>query len=194
MSGVQPGLFDAEAGGLIPGLRYRPDFLTEAEERALVGRLSAVPFEAFQFHGFEGKRRTHSFGWRYVFDGSGLNPAEPLPGWLRPFAARAEEWAGLERGAIAHALLTEYSPGAGIGWHRDRSVFGDVVGLSLLAPARLRFRRRSGEKWERRALIAAPRSAYLLRGEARTQWEHSIAPMERLRYSITLRTLRAAQE
>jgi alkylated DNA repair dioxygenase AlkB len=69
-------------------------------------------------------------------------------------------------------------------------VFGEVVGVSLLAPARLRFRRRSGDKWQRTALLAEPGSAYLLRGEARTEWEHSIAPMEALRYSITFRTLR----
>jgi alkylated DNA repair dioxygenase AlkB len=85
----------------------------------------------------------------------------------------------------------EYAPGAGIGWHRDRPVFGDVVGISLLAPARLRFRRKRGAKWERAALWAEPCSAYLLRGPARREWEHSIAPMDRLRYSITFRTMAA---
>ena len=94
---------------------------------------------------------------------------------------------------MRHALLIEYAPGAGIGWHRDRPEFGDVIGISLLAPARLRFRRKVGTKWERTALTAEPRSAYLLRGPARTEWEHSIPPMETLRYSITLRTLKAPQ-
>jgi alkylated DNA repair dioxygenase AlkB len=64
-----------------------------------------------------------------------------------------------------------------------------VIGLSFCAPCRLRFRRRQGERWERRAIDVAPRSAYLLDGEARRVWEHSITPMEKLRYSVTFRTL-----
>jgi alkylated DNA repair dioxygenase AlkB len=186
----QPDLFGEDPPGFPPGLAYRGAFLSPEQEGALAARMAGVPFQAFEFHGFEGKRRTHSFGLRYVFDGSGLQAAEPMPDWLIPCRDRAAEWAGLPAAALEHALLTEYAPGAGIGWHRDRSVFGDVVGVSLLAPARLRFRRRAGSGWERAALIAEPRSAYLLRGEARGAWEHSIAPMETLRYSITFRTLR----
>jgi alkylated DNA repair dioxygenase AlkB len=86
-------------------------------------------------------------------------------------------------------LLIEYAPGAGIGWHRDRPQFGDVIGLSLLAPCTFRLRRKRGATWERRSIVAAPRSAYLLRGPSRTQWEHSIPPLSTLRYSVTFRTL-----
>lgn len=174
------------------GLQYRPDFLSQEEEAALAERFAALPFAPFEFHGFEGKRRTVSFGWHYAFDGSGLREAEPIPDFLLGPRARAAELAGLAPDAFAHALIIEYAPGAGIGWHKDRPVFGDVVGISLLAPARLRFRRKSGGKWERFALMAEPRSAYLLRGASRTEWEHSIAPMEELRYSITFRTLKPA--
>lgn len=190
MSPPQPDLFGSDRPASPPGLAYRPDLLDAAEEQALAAHLAELPFQAFQFHGFEGKRRTFSFGWRYVFDGSGLKTAEPIPEWLLPCRDRAAAWAGLAPAMLEHALLTEYAPGAGIGWHRDRSVFGDVVGVSLLAPARLRFRRKAGDRWERAALMAEPRSAYLLRGEARGEWEHSIAPMDALRYSITFRTLR----
>jgi alkylated DNA repair dioxygenase AlkB len=188
MSAAQADLFGGDPG-LPDGLAYRPELLDPAEEAALAERFAALPFRPFEFHGFEGKRRTVSYGWHYRFDGGGLQQAEPMPDWLLPLRTRAEDWAGLEPGAIEHALLVEYAPGAGIGWHRDRSVFGDVVGISLLAPARLRFRRRNGAKWERAALWAEPRSAYLLRGPARDEWEHSIAPMDRLRYSITFRTM-----
>jgi|SRR4051812_23679254 len=191
MPAGQLNLFaSAPVDDLPEGLAYAPDFLDEAEETGLVARLAGLPFRAFEFHGFEGKRRTVSFGLQYRFDGSGLHEAEPLPDWLLPVRDRAARWAGLAPEAIRHALLVEYAPGAGIGWHRDRPVFGDVIGLSLLAPARLRFRRKAGERWERKALVAAPRSAYLLRGPAREQWEHSIAPMADLRYSITFRTLK----
>jgi alkylated DNA repair dioxygenase AlkB len=186
-----PDLFGAPP--LPEGLDYRPAFITAEEEAELAARLAELPFRAFEFHGFTGNRRTVSFGWHYAFDGSGLKPAEPMPEWMLPLKARAAAMAGLEPDAFAHALVTEYAPGAGIGWHRDRTVFGDVVGVSLLAPAKLRFRRKAGTKWERATVLAEPRSAYLLRGPAREEWEHSIPAMESLRYSITLRTLRTPQ-
>ena len=189
MTSAQPSLFDA-APALPEGMRYRPDLLSAPEQAALAAQMAEVPFRAFAFHGFEGNRRTHSYGWRYAFDGSGLHAAEAIPDWLLPLRAKAAAWAGLEPDRLEHALLTEYRPGAGIGWHRDRPVFGDVVGISLLAPARLRFRRKKGDRWERLALIAEPGSAYLLTGPARTEWEHSIPPMDALRYSVTFRTLR----
>ncbi|HEY0311316.1 MAG TPA: alpha-ketoglutarate-dependent dioxygenase AlkB [Allosphingosinicella sp.] len=189
MSVSQPGLFALEGGP--EGFRYTPELLSRADEAELVAQLKDVPFRTFAFHGFEGKRRTHSYGWRYVFDGSGLQVAEPIPGWLLPARAAAARWAGFEPEALEHVLLTEYEPGAAIGWHRDRSVFGDVVGMSLLAPARLRFRRKAGAKWQRHARIVEPRSAYLLTGPARIEWEHSIPAMDVLRYSITFRTMKA---
>ncbi|MET1110889.1 MAG: alpha-ketoglutarate-dependent dioxygenase AlkB [Allosphingosinicella sp.] len=171
------------------GLVYEPGFLAPGEERSLAGRIAALPFKPFEFHGFTGNRRTVSFGLHYAFDGSGLGEAEQFPDWLEPLRARAAALAGRGPDAFVHALLIEYAPGAGIGWHRDRPVFGDVVGISLLAPAPLRFRRRAGAKWERFTLAAEPRSAYLLRGAARHEWEHSIPPLGTLRYSVTLRTL-----
>ena len=185
----QADLFGA-APALPEGLAYCPELVSPEEERDLAERIAALPLAEFEFGPFRGKRRTVSFGWRYAFDGSGLHGADPLPDWLLPVRARAAALAGLAPGALEHALLIEYRPGAGIGWHRDRPVFGDVVGVSLLAEAKLRFRRKAGEKWERLALAAAPRSAYVLRGPARAEWEHSILPMEVLRYSITFRTLR----
>lgn len=172
------------------GLVYRPDFILASEERVLIEHLAELPFKPFEFQGFLGKRKTVSFGWSYRFDGSGLAPAEPIPEWLHPPRDRAAAFAGLEPGALEQALLIEYGEGAGLGWHRDRPVFGDVIGISLLAAAPLRFRRRAGAKWERFTLTAEPRSAYLLRGPARIDWEHSIPPVETERYSITFRTLK----
>lgn len=185
----QLNLFEDRPPAAPAGLVYSPAFVDDGEEKALIDRISALPFKPFEFHGFTGNRRTVSFGLHYAFDGSGLREAEPIPDWLQPLRARAAALAGHGPEAFVHALLIEYAPGAGIGWHRDRPVFGDVVGLSLLAPAPLRFRRRAGTKWERFTLTAEPRSAYLLRGEARHEWEHSIPPLETLRYSVTLRTL-----
>jgi alkylated DNA repair dioxygenase AlkB len=185
---LQKDLF-GEAPGRPEGLAYAPEILTAREEAELLARLQTLPFKPFEFQGFLGKRETISFGWSYRFDGSGLAQADPIPDWLLPVRAKAAAFAGVEAEALEHALLIRYGEGAGLGWHRDRPVFGDVIGLSLLSPAPLRFRRRQGEKWQRFTLIAEPRSAYLLRGAARSDWEHSLAPVGTMRYSITLRTM-----
>jgi len=177
--------------GLPQGFIYQRGFLSEDEERALANRISALPLKPFEFHGFSGKRRVLSFGWRYQFDGSGLHEADSIPDFLMPLRARAAALAGAEPHDLRHILITEYAPGAGIGWHKDRSVFGETVGISLLAPCRFRFRRKAGEKWERAAVNCEPRSAYVLRGLSRTEWEHSIPEVEALRYSITFRNLAA---
>lgn len=179
------------APGLPEGLHYAPDVITAKEEALLAESMAALAFRPFEFQGFTGNRRVVSFGWRYAFDGSGLHRAEPIPDFLLPVRNAAARFAGLDAAALEHVLLTEYALGAAIGWHRDRPVFDEVVGLSLLTPARLRFRRKQGAKWERAELLVEPRSAYHLDGEARSDWEHSIPAAEALRYSITFRTLRA---
>ena len=189
MKSDQPS-FLAPPAGMPEGLAYAPDFLSEAEEAALAGRLDMLDFKPFEFHGFLGKRQTVSFGWSYRFDGSGLGAAPPIPDWLRPVRARAAAFAGLAADALEHVLLVKYDEGAGLGWHRDRPVFGDVIGISLLSPAPLRFRRKDGAKWQRFTLPAEPRSIYLLRGPSRSEWEHSLTPVATLRYSITFRTLK----
>lgn len=182
-------LFDA-GDGLPGGFRYRPDLIEAEDERALIEQMRSLPFKEFEFQGFLGKRRVVSFGWRYDFNGGGLQKIEPLPDFLLPLRVKAAQFAGLSPDAIEHALVTEYRPGAAIGWHRDRAVFADVIGISLAAPCTFRFRRKAGHKWERRSLRLAPRSAYLLRGPSRTTWEHSIPAVDSLRYSITFRSLR----
>ena len=118
-----------------------------------------------------------------------FSPTEPIPDWLDPFRAKAAAFAGLQPDDFVHVLLARYDPGAGIGWHRDRDVFEQVVGISLGTPAALRFRQRTGGGFQRAKLEVLPRSAYLLSGEARWEWEHSIAPGGHLRFSITFRAL-----
>jgi len=184
-------LFGALPGDLPDGFHYAPDIITAKEERGLVAELTKLPFKEFEFQGFLGKRRVVSFGWRYDFNGGGFQKIEPLPSFLMPLRQRAAIFADLQESALEHALITEYREGAAIGWHKDRSVFDDVIGVSLLSPCNFRFRRRMGAKWERRSLTAQPRSIYLLRGPSRTQWEHSIPGVTALRYSITFRTLTA---
>ena len=183
-------LFGAPAAALPEGLRYAEEVIPADEAGRLVEAFADLPFEAFDFHGFKGNRRIVSFGGRYDFSASRLKAAEPIPEFLLPARAAAAAFAGLEPDAIHHAMVTEYAPGAGIGWHRDRPEFDKVIGLSFLSGATMRFRRRRDAGWERASLPLAPRSAYLLDGAARQDWQHSIAPGERLRYSVTFRTLR----
>ena len=170
------------------GMRYAPDVVSPDDQQALVAEIAQLPFRAFELHGFLGKRRTVSFGWSYDFNG-GPQESGRIPDFLLPVRARAAAFAGLDPAALEHALVIEYSPGAGIGWHRDRPAFAEVIGISLLSPCTFRLRRRQGSGWERRSLAAQPRSAYLLRGPSRSDWEHSIPPLETLRYSITFRSL-----
>ena len=193
---AQLALFDdapAPAAAEMPeGFAYAPELVTADDEARLVAAFAALPLKPFEFHGFEGKRRVVSFGWRYVFDGSGLTRADDVPDFLLPLRERAAAFAGLPAEALPHAMITEYAAGAAIGWHRDRPDFGEVVGVSLVSPCTFRLRRREGERWLRRSLTLAPRSAYVLRGPVRSDWQHSIPAVAALRYSVTFRTLAEA--
>jgi alkylated DNA repair dioxygenase AlkB len=172
------------------GLNYRTDFLSPDEESALVERVRALQFKEFEFHGYQGKRRVVSFGFRYDFSDAKLRAADDIPEFLLPLRERAAGFAGIPAAELVQALVTEYAPGAGIGWHRDRPVFDKVIGVSLVSPCRFRLRRRTASGWERASLILAPRSAYLLQGPVRSVWEHSIPAAEQLRYSITFRSMK----
>jgi len=172
-----------------PGLSYAEDFLTAAEETALIAAIDPLELAPFRFHGWLGKRLTASFGWRYDFDDASFRPTAPVPDALLALRARAATFACLPEEALVQTLVTRYDAGAGIGWHRDRPVFEHVVGISLGAAATLRFRRRREGGFDRVSVPLAPRSAYSLAGEARWEWEHSIAPIDVVRRSITFRSL-----
>ena len=188
---TQGSLFEA-ASTAPPGLGFREEFVSPAEEVALLGAIAELPFRPFEFHGWQGNRETVSFGWRYDFNQARVERAPPMPDFLLPLRARAAGFAGLDPEAFEQGLVIRYDVGAGIGWHRDRPVFERVFGLSLLSRCALRFRRRRGTGFERFTLDAPPRSAYLLTGEIRHDWEHSISPMQTKRYSITFRSRSSA--
>ena len=179
-------LFDTP---VVPGLRYSDDFLSAAREADLIARIDAEHLSPFKFQQWTGKRLTRSFGWSYDFETGGFAPADPMPEWLMAVKARAAAFAGLSSDDLVQALLIRYDPGAGIGWHKDRPVFEHVVGISLGNAATLRLRRRTAVGFERARAQLAPRSIYQLSGDVRHLWEHSVAPMEEPRWSVTFRTL-----
>jgi alkylated DNA repair dioxygenase AlkB len=172
------------------GFRYMPEVLSPAEEKGLVQRLEKLPLKPFEFHGYLGDRRIYSFGHRYIFAGQEPRADASIPDYLRPLTDIASRISGTPADAFEQLMVTEYAPGAGISWHRDRPTFEDIVAVSFLAPCILRLRRKVGEDWERRFARIEPRSAYLLSGTVRNSWQHSIAAMDVLRYSVTLRTFR----
>jgi alkylated DNA repair dioxygenase AlkB len=181
-----PELFDAPE---VPGLTYKPEVLAAADENRFVARFGQLDFRPFEFHGFLGKRRIVSYGWRYDYGAQRLEQAAPMPDFLAPLRDIAARLSGVPAEAFIHVLIAEYAPGAGIGWHRDKPMFHHVVALSFLSPCRLRFRRLQGT-WQRRDVTVAPRSGYVLDGDARALWEHSIPAVEARRYSVTFRDFR----
>ncbi|HET8635378.1 MAG TPA: alpha-ketoglutarate-dependent dioxygenase AlkB [Acidobacteriaceae bacterium] len=172
-----------------PGFIYRENFVTEEEERTLAASLGGLDLKPFEFHGYLGNRRVASFGLEYDYERRSVEPASAMPPFMDDLLARVAEFAGCEREAFRQVGVNEYRPGAAIGWHKDKPQFGIVVGVSLLAPATMRLRRAESGRWTRISHIVLPRSVYVLSGEARSQWEHSIPPVSDLRYSITFRTL-----
>ena len=191
MTGNQLALFSPQPR-LPEGFSYSPDVISAEDESRLVAEIALLPFKEFQFQGYEGKRRVVSFGWRYDFSMHRALPADPIPNFLVDIGRKVQEASGFALPNVEQVLVTEYAPGAPIGWHKDRPVFGNVMGLSLASACTFRMRKSDGDgRWERFSMVLEPRSAYLLSGAARWDWEHSIPPMEALRYSITFRNRRS---
>jgi len=180
------------------GLRYVPEFLTVEEEARLLPLLDAVQTEEIRMRGQVARRTTAHFGWVYGYEAWSLTPGPALPAFLEPVRARAAALVGLAPEALEETLVSRYPPGASIGWHRDAPMFGpDVIGVSLGAPARLRLRKALGPAsaghvtWVQEL---APRSAYVLGGESRAVWQHTLSPLKALRYSLSFRTLKPGRK
>ena len=174
------------------GLLYQTDFLTREEEAELLGIFRELPFQAFDFHGYTARRRVLEFGLEYDFTTRRATPTQNFPEFLSSVRERAAQFAGLSALTLVEGMVTEYSPGAPIGWHRDAPQFGTIIGISLAGSARMRFKpyRAEGKPV---ALTLEPRSIYRMHGPARWKFQHSIPAVKELRYSITFRTLRSKE-
>ena len=195
---LQPTLFGSD--GELPGFQYRAGIVAEDEERALVGEIDRLDFSRVEMRGAVAKRRTAHFGWTYGYDARTSAPGTPIPAFLLPLRSVVAEWANIPPDTLGEALVTEYPAGAGIGWHRDAPMFGDVIaGVSLLSACRMKFRPYvspakardiEGPRRTTHEVELTPRSGYLITGIARREFEHSIPHTDALRYSITFRNLR----
>ena len=172
------------------GFTYQPEVFSRLFEQQLVAFIAELPFKAFEFHGHTGNRRVVSYGWKYDYDAEMAYRVAEIPEFLHALRGYAARVAGMKPERLQQALVTEYQPGVSIGWHRDKAIYGQVVGVSLLSACTFRLRLKTGASWLRKSLVVEPRSIYVLDGPARTEWEHSIASVDKLRYSITFRNLR----
>jgi alkylated DNA repair dioxygenase AlkB len=185
---AQPSLFE-EPSALPNGLVFAPGFIGRDEERDLLAAIAGLELHEAQYKEYTAKRRIASYGAEYDFAANELKPAPGLPPFLAPLRAKVAAWVGIAPERFTHALVSEYRPGTPLGWHRDVPQFEVIVGVSLAADARMRFR-----PWPPRkggailALDLPPRSAYILRDEVRWRWQHSVEATKALRYSITFRT------
>jgi alkylated DNA repair dioxygenase AlkB len=172
------------------GFVLQEEFLTEEEESGLIALFRGLSYGSLRMHGVTAKRRVAQFGWHYSFESFRLTPAPAPPAELDDPRRRAAALASVDPEEFAEALITEYGPGSGIGWHRDAPPFGIVAGISLGAACRMRFQRGKGAERVTTAVVLPPRSIYLLTGPSRAQWQHMIPPVGETRWSITFRTLR----
>ncbi|HEX8041916.1 MAG TPA: alpha-ketoglutarate-dependent dioxygenase AlkB [Chryseosolibacter sp.] len=176
-----------------PGFTYVPDFLTEEEEQQLIREISGIELHAFNFHGYEAKRRVASFGYDYRFDQRSLVKGREIPGAFQNLVGKVASKTGISKEEFVELLVTEYPEGSVINWHRDAFPFDVIAGVSLLSDCTFRLRPHDKTKRVRGSIISLPvkrRSLYLIAGKARTEWQHSISPVQSVRYSLTLRTLR----
>ena len=174
------------------GLAYEPELISVAEERSLLSRIATLPLAEAQYKQYTAKRRIASFGSSYDFTENTLSDEAPIPEFLMPLRGKVAAWVGVPFDDFGHALVTEYRPGTTLGWHRDVPQFAVIVGVSLASACRMRFRpypaHAASSQAKPFALELAPRSAYVLQGDVRWRWQHSVAPTPALRYSITFRT------
>jgi alkylated DNA repair dioxygenase AlkB len=180
-------------GPLPEGAVYQPDFLDPGEEQGLIELIGTLPLTHATYKAYTARRRVISFGGSFDYDANRLRPGEPLIEALHPLRARVAAWMGVAPEALAHVLVAEYAPGTPLGWHRDVPDFEDVAGVSLGADAVLRFRPwppTAPKREDVLKLVVQQRSIYALRGPARWAWQHSVAPVAALRWSITFRTRR----
>ena len=176
------------------GFIYKPGFLDQEEEEVLLKAIKNLELHNMIFQGYEAKRKTASFGYDWSFDKRVLTKGKQIPYDFNWLVEKVAAELKISKENIAELLVTEYPEGSVINWHRDAPPFDIIIGLSLQAGCIFKFRPYDKSLQNRKSIRSfniEPRSMYIMSGESRSDWEHSIAPLKSVRYSITLRTLKA---
>lgn len=176
------------------GFEYFPAFISAEEEHALIAAIAGLELHPMIFHGYKANRKTASFGYDYSFTNRQLSKGKPIPAVFHSLVKKVGDKLSVSPEDFAELLVTEYPPGSVINWHRDAPPFDIIAGISLMSDCIFRLRPHDKTKQNRSSVISFPvekRSLYVIKNAARTEWQHSITPVKGIRYSITLRTLKA---
>jgi alkylated DNA repair dioxygenase AlkB len=165
MAQLFPVVFEAAEVPEVPGLSYRPNFITEQEEVELTKAIDAQGWDT------SWQRRRQPYGTLYGKAVAGT--VHPIPTWGRELAERLFR-EGVGDRPFDQMLINEYLPGQGITLHRDYTPFDrTVVSISLLSACVMEFRELKTGRQE--SLLLEPRSLLILSDEARYEWQHGIA-------------------
>jgi len=176
-----------------PGFSYYPDFITLEEEKMLLTEISRVELHEFVFRGFKANRKVASFGYDYSFESGRLTEGKDIPPSFDFLIEKVSVKLQIKPGDFAELLVIDYPQKCVMNWHRDAPPFGLIAGISLLSDCVFKLRPADKAQQTRSSIISVPvkhRSLYVMQGEARSDWQHSVAPVSQTRYSITLRTLK----
>ena len=175
------------------GFTYIPDFISEEEEASLYKEILKLDFHTFKFHGYQAKREVASFGYDWSFETRTLSKGRDIPETFHTLIEKTAKLIPIEPVKVGELLVTKYPVGSVINWHRDAPPFEIIAGISFITDCIFRFRPYNKAERNRKSVISIPvsrRSLYVISGESRSDWEHSILPVKSIRYSITLRTLK----
>jgi alkylated DNA repair dioxygenase AlkB len=176
----------------VPGLTYRPGFLSADEEAGLLAAVDARPWLD------DLKRRVQHYGYLYDYRERRVDPSMflgPLPGFALPVAERLLS-AGLVREMPDQLIVNEYVPGQGISAHVDcEPCFkNDIVTVSLGWAYEMDFI--SLDSGEARSAMLERGSALGMRDDGRYRWMHRIKARKadlgvprRRRVSLTFRNV-----
>ena len=187
----------------LPGLIVIHNFISEAEEEHLITKIYGENGEN-QWIDLK-KRRVQHYGHNFEYDINNVDrdseTSKSLPTWLGATLNRLNELClPYNKKELDQLTINEYSPGQGIPPHVDgHSPFEEAVAiLSLGSGVVMSFKSPSGLQ---RHVYLPRRSVYVITGEARFGWYHSIplrkidrvegrVRFRRRRVSMTFRTVR----
>ena len=154
----------------VPGLVYRPEFITSEEERELVAWLDEHEWSRPL------KRRVQQYGWRYDYRQREIDARMrlgELPDWAAALAQRLVNEELMDE-RPDQVIVNEYKGAQGISRHIDQphSFAERVATISLLETWSMVFRLPNSKRKVEKSLES--RSVAVFTGDARYRWTHEI--------------------